>query len=97
MAETTVQNNWLNLLVKILSIFTNNYFFIYDTEQGWYFPMNSTLPKEEINKLSSSRGFKYYHTDRIMKLLQIDTFSEIVSDEIKQVTHIEYFQRTRIR
>lgn len=96
MAEITVQNNWLNLLIKILSAFTNHYFFIYDTEQGWYFPINSSLPEGEINKLSSNWGFKYYHIDGIKEILQIDTFSDISCDEIEQVTHNEYFQRPYI-
>jgi hypothetical protein len=96
MAETTVQNNWLNLLIKLLSVFTNHHFFTYDIEQGWFFPMNTDLPKEEVDKLTSSWGFRYYHIDGIKKILQIDRFSEINCDEIKVVEHIEYFQRPEL-
>jgi hypothetical protein len=53
----TLQNNWLNLLTRLLSVFTNHHFFLYDLDKAWYVP----LDKEITNSTSSNFGFKYYH------------------------------------
>lgn len=95
-SEATLQNNWLHSLVRLLSVFTNHFFFVYDTEQSWYFPLNSNLANEIIDKMESSWGFKYYHIDGIQEQLQITQLTDTTEDDILKIKHIDYFMKPHI-
>jgi len=95
-SESTLQNNWLNKLVRLLTAFTNHYFFVYDTEQGWFIPLNLQIPREEYNKISSSWGVKFYYKEELQKRFLINQLTDIELENIEEQTHNEYFQRPNI-
>jgi rubrerythrin len=96
MSESTLQNNWLQMLIKLLSTFTNHHFFIYGIEQSWFMPLNSGLSREELNKISSVWGFKTYHLEGLNKRFQITKLTDIDIDNIQECTHNEYYQRPNL-
>lgn len=88
----TLQNNWLHLLTRLLSVFTNHRFFLYDSDQAWFFPLNSAI----TDSTQSSWGCKHYYHDRLNKKLNISEFSKIQVPQIASVKHTDYFQYPNI-
>jgi hypothetical protein len=95
-SESTLQNNWLQLLIKLLSTFTNHHFFLYGVDQSWFIPIRHDLSREEYNKIKSVWGFKMYYHEGLNKRLQITKLSDIKDEDIKQITHNEYYQRPNL-
>lgn len=97
-AEMTLQNNRLNLILKLLSTFTNHYFFTYEVDQGWFIPMPqfTNLSKEEYNNIESSWGFKYYIKQGLKERLQIAEFTALDGNKMVLEKHPEYYQRPKI-
>lgn len=95
-SESTLQNNWLNKIVRLLTAFTNHYFFIYGTEQAWFMPLDLKISKEDYNKISSSWGMKFYHKYGIKNYLLIDKLTDVNLENIEEKAHNEYFQRPDI-
>lgn len=90
---STLQNNTLKLYTNLLSAFTNHRFFVYDTEQAWFMPIDKILNekiKEDI--IGSNWGAKWYHFPGLREKLRIDKFSDIQMELVPPVEHPLYFQ-----
>ena len=91
-STSTLQNNWLYLLTRLLTVFTNHRFFLYDTERAWFFPLNTQI----TDATPSNWGFKCYHYEGLIKKINISSFSKIELPEITRVKHLTYFQYPNI-
>ena len=90
---STLQNNTLKLYTNLLSAFTNHRFFVYDTDQAWYMPIDKILNekiKEDV--VGSNWGAKWYHFPGLREKLRIDKFSDLKMEFIPPVEHPLYFQ-----
>ncbi len=94
--EPTLQNNWLNKIVRLLTVFTNHNFFIYDNEEGWFKTLNLQIPNEEKNNISSSWGMNFYYNEEMQKRLVINKLTNIDLEDIGEEIHNEYFQKPNI-
>lgn len=92
LSESTLQNNKLNLIIRVLSCVTNHFFFIYDIEQGWFMPIDKSISREEYNSIESKWGFNFYHKVGLFKRLQINQFTNVNIENITKIKHSEYFQ-----
>lgn len=89
---STLQNNWLHSLTRLLSVFTNHRFFLYDREQAWFLPLNTQI----TDTTPSNWGDKCYHYEGLKKKLNISSFSQMELQEITRVKHSTYFKNPNI-
>lgn len=91
-SEAELQNKILKTYIRLLSTFTNYYFFTYRINQGWFFPINREMPKDEYNEVESVWGINHYLKKGLKKRLDIIEFTELKTKPVNKVIHNEYYQ-----
>jgi hypothetical protein len=78
-------------IFALLSVFTNNLFFVYKETTGrWAFPI-LTEDGEEINNSSSKWCLGLFYFPEMAEQLKIDNFTTISSKEIKLISFPKYY------
>ncbi|MBC7450537.1 MAG: hypothetical protein H7259_03515 [Cytophagales bacterium] len=84
--------NKLDLLLSLLSTFSNHLFFRYTDSTGtWGIPMLKDDPGEEANTWSSKWNLNLFHSPEFRDQLNISEFSSQSVPDIKLIDHFPYY------
>ncbi len=87
-SELNHENNVMRYILRLLSVVTNHYFFIYDsTEQGWYINLNG-IKSEDIK---CQYGTKIYYDESFKGKMYINKFSENDFKVVDNIEHNRYY------
>ena len=85
-------SNFINLIIKLLNTFGNNYFFLPNLDEGfWGVPMYVENPKEEDFK--SVWCFPFYNFPGLSNSFQENEFHIPTVNQIKFLPHKEFYMR----
>lgn len=84
--------NKLDLLLSLLTTFSNNLFFRYTDSAGtWALPMLKDNPGEEANEWSSKWSLYLYYVPGLNEQLKITKFSDQFVADITLIKHFPYY------
>lgn len=87
-SELNHENNVMRYILRLLSIVTNHYFFVYDsTDQGWYINLNGKKNED----IKCQYGLKIYYDERFKDKMYISKFTESEYDNVLKIEHNKYY------
>jgi hypothetical protein len=90
--ETATQVAKQDLLMRLLSVFTNNLFFRYtDLEGNWGIPMLEFSSEEELNGFTSVWCYPLFSFPGFSKQMKIEDFTALTEPQILKTKHKEYY------
>jgi len=83
-----------DMILSLLSCFTNHLFFRYtDLSGSWGIPVpGPDVPKEEMNKWSSQWNLTMFHAPSLAQQLKIESFTEQQYETVQLIKHFPYYQ-----